>query len=160
MDLGEETASTSVCDPAGPVPSQAAPKCSYMYKFKHPLFEEAGDFELRVQNSKVVLENCVHGQTDQPRTVTAYIRVRNISYNKDVFIRCTGDHWKTCQDLNASYVRSCGDAGQTQTDRFQCDIPIPETGGQVEFAIGYRVDGEEHWDNNYSANYCVTAHFQ
>ena len=129
-------------------PSQAASDIKCIYRFKHPLFEE-DDFELKVQRSKVSLEYCVHGHNFNQ--VTTYIRVWNNTYHKKIFIRCTSDQWETFEDFQASYVHSCGDG---ESDRLQCDLPF-KRGGEIEFAICYRSNGEEHWDNNQGANYSV-----
>ena len=134
--------------PAQTGPSQAAAEIKCIYRFKHPLFEE-DDFELKVQRSKVCLEYCVHGHNFNE--ITTYIRVWNHTYFKNIFIRCTSDQWETCEDMQACYVRSCGDG---ESDRFQCDLPF-KRGGEIEFAICYRSNGEEHWDNNQGANYSV-----
>lgn len=61
------------------------------------------------------------------------------------------DGWKTAHTIDLRYQYEFG-AGVEKT--FGMDLIFPEQ--EVEFAIRYRVDGVEHWDNNNGQNHRVT----
>ena len=82
--------------------------------------------------------------------VVGFVRVSNVAYHKEVTIRYTADEWATFHDVKASYLEA-GEGGLT--DLFQFELPFQPAGGRVTFAICYRVDGVEYWDNNDTEDY-------
>ncbi|XP_028813052.1 protein phosphatase 1 regulatory subunit 3E [Denticeps clupeoides] len=108
----------------------------------------------RVKEAKVMLE-CV--ETDD-FSLSGTVRVLNVAFEKKVLLRYTLNNWITFMDTSASYLPNSSDG---VTDRFSFKIITPtflETGGTLQFAVRYCVDGEEFWDNNNGNNYKVRRH--
>ena len=111
------------------------------------------NFLERLNRQNVSLENVLVSNC----AVMGTIKVRNIAYEKTVFVRCTCDNWKTFEDNNGSYVPLSCDGNY---DRFSFAITIPSTikdGAKVEFAICYKTvsPDNEFWDNNDGKNYVL-----
>ena len=106
------------------------------------------DFYTRLQSQTVGLESV----SSQPRAIHGIVRVMNIHYDKDVSVRWTHDKWRTNHDSKCTY---CPGSSDGQTDRFS--FTLPANGDDIEFAINYRVQGMEFWDNNNGQNYLITV---
>ncbi len=89
------------------------------------------------------------------------ILLKNLAYEKVVFIRYTTDGWKTWKDIPAKYAFSQGDL---ETWKFQTEnFNFPRTGPQqsltevvninFDFAVCYKVNGNSYWDSNNNKNY-------
>ncbi|XP_048376182.1 protein phosphatase 1 regulatory subunit 3G [Stegostoma tigrinum] len=112
---------------------------------------EASDFMQRAERNRVCLENVTVSHFD----VHGLIRVLNVSYVKEVTVRYTFNNWLSCMDTAAKYVEGSSHSG---TDQFSFDLSIPpflDQGSFVHFAICYRADNEEYWDNNFDKNYSL-----
>ncbi|XP_078391945.1 uncharacterized protein ppp1r3g [Cetorhinus maximus] len=112
---------------------------------------EASDFMQRAERNRVCLEKVTVSHFD----VHGMIRVLNISYVKEVTVRYTFNNWLSCMDTPAKYVEGSSHSG---TDQFSFDLSIPpflDQGSFVHFAICYRADNEEYWDNNFDKNYSL-----
>lgn len=116
----------------------------HTFTFTQPSLEP--DFFERVERDNVVLESI----REEPRSLHGIVRVFNLAYSKEVAIRWTHDCWRTSHDTNAVFCSNDGN-----TDRFAFELPI--NGDDVSFAIRYRVENGEYWDNNRGANYTVTS---
>lgn len=84
--------------------------------------------------------------------LTGTVRVNNLAFKKEVFVRYTVDNWLSYRDLPAQYAAS----PSLTHDDFVFSFPIPISlphGRKVAFAVCYRVAGQEHWDNNDGQNY-------
>ncbi|GCB70829.1 uncharacterized protein [Scyliorhinus torazame] len=112
---------------------------------------EASDFMQRAERNRVCLENVTVRHFD----VHGLIRVLNISYIKEVIVRYTFNNWLSSMDTPAKYVEGSSHLG---TDQFSFVLSIPpflDQGSFVHFAICYRTDNEEYWDNNFDKNYSL-----
>jgi len=89
------------------------------------------------------------------------ILLRNLAYEKAVFIRYSVDGWKTWKDCPATYSFSQGDL---ETWKFQTGnfvFPRSNPGQSLtevvninfDFAVCYKVNGNIYWDNNNNKNY-------
>ncbi|XP_078066703.1 protein phosphatase 1 regulatory subunit 3E [Mustelus asterias] len=122
-----------------------------------PLFSNPAsrpDFQQRVRKNRVCLESIC---TDQ-FSVAGLVRVWNLAYEKQVLVRYSLDHWRSHMDLAASHSAHSPDS---QTDTFSFKLVAPvflEAGGTLQFAIRYRVAGQEFWDNNRGSDYQVRSH--
>ncbi|XP_044052163.1 protein phosphatase 1 regulatory subunit 3C-B-like, partial [Siniperca chuatsi] len=118
-------------------------------------------FRAKLAESMVILENC--SVTEQALQGT--VRVRNISFQKDVRVRVTFDSWQSYRDVSCTYLQKR--FGGPQTDIFEFDIAIPkvlDAKRKIEFCLRYLPGGqsEPFWDNNSGQNYsiavCVSSH--
>ena len=104
------------------------------------------DFFDRISQEHIVLESV----RAESRALHGIVRVSNLAYNKEICIRWTCDNWKTFRDTSAVFCANDG-----HTDRFSFELPI--NGDDVQFALRYRTNGQEFWDNNRGRNYCVNS---
>ncbi len=111
------------------------------------------------------------------KLIKCIIKVRNLSYKKRVFARISFNNWKSFYDLDAIYIRSdMHKTNPNQHDYFGFCILIPEKASstssseaqtkpiedctlRIEFAICYKQDAVEHWDNNSGENYKFQCFF-
>lgn len=103
---------------------------------------------LCVSLENVLVSNCA---------IMGTIKVKNITYEKNVFVRCTNDNWKSYEDNQGSYVPLSYDGNY---DRFSFAITVPSSikdGDKLEFAVCYRTvsPDNEFWDNNDGKNYVI-----
>ena len=91
--------------------------------------------------------------------------VRNIDPTKDVRVVYTTNGWETKNDFPLSFVGywyngynavliSPNDFG---IERWDAGIRLDKSINQIEFALVYKVNGQEYWDNNYGKNYTLHA---
>lgn len=108
----------------------------------------------RAIERKICLENILCSQF----AILGLIRVKNIALKKEITVRYTSNNWKTHRDIWADYVSSSADKS---TDKFTFRISIYswlfEDKCDVEFALCYKVNGAEYWDNNDGVNYGITC---
>ena len=115
-------------------------------------FHSPGDLFQRVYSQQVVLEHLF------TRDLTAYgtIRVTNRAFDKQVSLTYTYDQWKNTSILETKYVRHYSE-NDTDVFHFKLFVPTVEFPWitSVSFAICYRTNNEEFWDNNFSQNYTL-----
>lgn len=124
-----------------------APK-SHTRKFQFVQPGTQPDFYHQVSRKKVSLES-VKSQT---RAIHGIVRVLNMSFEKEVYIRWSHDKWISHHDSKCSY---CVGSNDGHTDRFS--FTLPANGDDIEFALCYRTLGQDFWDNNSGHNYVVTV---
>uniref|UniRef100_A0A5S6QQG1 CBM21 domain-containing protein n=1 Tax=Trichuris muris TaxID=70415 RepID=A0A5S6QQG1_TRIMR len=126
----------------------------WIVNFEQPCSNYA-NFRRTLNQKNVALENALL-QSDQHR-LQGTVKVKNLTFEKEVFIRHTTDGWRTYEDLKADFLRSSG----REYDTFMFYLPIPplaRKGKQkIEFCVGYRAEKREFWDNNESRNYEVIS---
>ncbi|MBW1294727.1 carbohydrate-binding protein [Aquimarina litoralis] len=91
------------------------------------------------------------------------VDVRNLAPNKEVGVVYTSDGWQTQDYLPLTYRQfwSNGPLFTIQSpnnfgvERWQGFTSLDSSADEVEYAIVYRVNGNEYWDNNYGNNYKV-----
>ena len=105
---------------------------------------EKEEVERKLDSNKVSLE-CLTGRND---SISGYIKVSNLAFQKTVAIRSTTDNWVTFKDTQAQYCES-----DHTTDRFSFELSGPFERGKLELAVCYTVNGLEWWDNNHGQNY-------
>jgi protein phosphatase 1 regulatory subunit 3A/B/C/D/E len=129
--------------------SISKPCSTWVVDFKQP----AGDylaFHRKLESTLVALEN-VFVKNDQRRLIGT-VKVKDICYEKSVFVRFTDNEWKSYHDHPCTYLSTF--------DTFQFDFEIPCHDSihhqRLEFCLCFRTDrGEEYWDNNQGRNYEV-----
>ncbi|XP_048351947.1 protein phosphatase 1 regulatory subunit 3D [Sphaerodactylus townsendi] len=116
------------------------------------------DFPSRLQQQRVCLERVSSSDLGLNGTV----RVVNVAFEKQVAVRYTFNHWRSQHEVSARWHSSApGKDGQGQVDAFTFFLPVPPfllwVSSVVEFAVRYRVNGQEYWDNNGGKNYSLTC---
>ncbi|EDO48422.1 predicted protein [Nematostella vectensis] len=112
------------------------------------------DFLERMRTQMVCLENAYMGDSSNLELI-GLIRVRNISYEKEVFARYSIDHWIHFQDCMAAHLLQTNEG---KFDKFIFKLVLPKcfyVGGTVEFAVCFKKNGQEYWDNNRGNNFTV-----
>ncbi len=94
-------------------------------------------------------EHFYRGYTRERRFV---IRVKNIAYNKTVFVRhkMANGVWT---NLKASYKAPAGNGWETWELFLNSTSDLIVTNLADEFVLGYTVSGSTYWDNNAGQNY-------
>lgn len=127
--------------------------------FDHPPFDSKV-LSRRTEKDMVALENAVL-QDDNEDLLTGLIKVKNIAFEKNVFVRATFDRWVSYVDIPATFANENDEqispmeaSGGLDTFKFSVEIPPSATRYQVvEFCVGYQCSGKEYWDNNSGINY-------
>ncbi|XP_055351366.1 protein phosphatase 1 regulatory subunit 3B-like [Paramacrobiotus metropolitanus] len=129
----------------------------WQVNFSQPAADYMG-FREKLESNVVALENVIIKQKSESFLGT--IKVKNVSFKKDVFVRCTFNGWQTYSDFPAKYCSSSTDI----YDTFSFEIAIPEEAEQrhlIEFCVALRTDGKEYWDSNQGKNYqLITGHMK
>ncbi|CAH1975413.1 unnamed protein product [Acanthoscelides obtectus] len=112
-------------------------------------------FRTRLDEEKVSLENVIIKESDDALIGT--VKVKNIAFEKEVFIRSSINNWQTHEDTFCSYVpnSSATPGVNVLYDTFSFKMPLPPRTKKVEFCVCYRSNGTEYWDNNIGKNYAV-----
>lgn len=113
-------------------------------------------FRDKIDKYFVSLENVILNDYN----VMGTIKVKNISFQKNVFVRYTYSSWESHEDVVATYVPGPGDIpgrpSYCDTFTFKFDIPsTADVSKSVEFAVCYEADGTQYWDSNDGANYGI-----
>nr|XP_015827768.2 protein phosphatase 1 regulatory subunit 3C-B-like isoform X1 [Nothobranchius furzeri] len=118
-------------------------------------------FRAKLAESMVILESC----TVNEQALQGTVRVRNISFQKNVRVHITFDSWHSHRDVPCTYLQKR--FGGPQTDIFEFEVAIPkvlDAKRKIEFCLMYLPAGqsEPFWDNNNGQNYsilvCVSSH--
>ena len=81
------------------------------------------------------------------------IVVRDIAYEKHVFVRLSADEWRTTRDVDAQWLEVAAEPG-LERFRFQIDLTAEyRAHATLRLCIGYESGGESLWDNRFGANY-------
>ncbi|XP_029367240.1 protein phosphatase 1 regulatory subunit 3C-B-like [Echeneis naucrates] len=118
-------------------------------------------FRAKLAKSMVILETCSVSE----QSLRGTVRVRNVSFQKDVHVRITFDSWQSYKEVPCTYLQKR--FGGPQTDIFEFHIAIPkvlDAKRKIEFCLSYLPGGQSKafWDNNNGKNYsisvCVSSH--
>uniref|UniRef100_A0A3B3C363 CBM21 domain-containing protein n=1 Tax=Oryzias melastigma TaxID=30732 RepID=A0A3B3C363_ORYME len=123
--------------------------------FTVPLSPEELDLRLQAQMLELESIELLPGTT----TLRGIIRVVNLCYAKNIYVRMTLDQWNSHFDLPAEYIPGSSDM---RTDRFAfCYTPTPpfeKEGTRVEFCLRYETPAGTFWANNKGMNYILFCH--
>ncbi|NWS93052.1 PPR3A phosphatase, partial [Toxostoma redivivum] len=111
----------------------------------------------KVREQKVMLESVLllPGIT----SMNGIIRVLNVSFEKQVYVRMTLNNWLSYYDILAEFMpNSCG--GETDQFCFKISLapPFQKDGIKVEFCIRYETSVGTFWANNDDKNYTLICH--
>lgn len=85
------------------------------------------------------------------------VKVKNVSFEKEVIVRVTWDNWKSQQDIFCTYSEIYGpSSAYVIYDTFSFKITLPPSSKKLEFCICFRANGQEFWDNNDKKNYTLS----
>ncbi|CAF3292618.1 unnamed protein product [Rotaria socialis] len=79
--------------------------------------------------------------------------VTNAGYHKNVTLQYTFSRWSNKNEYQAKHLFHSNDF--RNLDKFEFNIDIPNDIDRVDFVLRYRVNGQEHWDNNEGKNYSL-----
>ncbi len=92
------------------------------------------------------------------------VDVRNLAPNKEVGVLYTTDGWQTQRYFTLNY-RNYWYSGpffyiqspnQFGIERWDGSVRFDKSINTVEYAVVYKVNGQEYWDNNYGENFTVS----
>ncbi|XP_043222005.1 protein phosphatase 1 regulatory subunit 3B-B-like isoform X2 [Amphibalanus amphitrite] len=138
---------------------EAASSAPQEPRFRLDFPQPAADYSRfceRLDANSVALEHAVYKEAEDRLTGT--IKVKNLHFEKVVFVRVSENNWRTSRDVAATYVAAAsgGAAGATLYDRFKFELPLTSTTSRLDFCVCFRCPLGEFWDNNNGANYGVS----
>lgn len=114
-------------------------------------------FRQRLDTAKVSLENVIIKENEE--IIMGTVKVRNLSYQKEVVVRVSSNKWKSYEDAFCKYVPNSASNSVTAAyvlyDTFSFKLPIPPNARRIEFCVCFRCDEQEYWDNNDGKNYVI-----
>lgn len=124
---------------------------SLLLDFRQPSADYLNFRNRLIQNS-VCLENCLL----QEHSLTGTVKVRNVGFQKSVWLRATFDSWASFTDVKCTFLNNVYSCQDADTFAFILDFPksiLPQH--RVEFCICYQVQDQTFWDNNDGKNYTL-----
>ncbi|OWK61071.1 Protein phosphatase 1 regulatory subunit 3A [Lonchura striata] len=139
------------------IEDEVFPQIEYFFSQQFTLPASQEELLQKVRKQKVVLESVLllPGIT----CMNGIIRVLNVSFEKQVYVRMTLNNWLSYYDILAEFMpNSCG----SETDQFCFKIslvpPFQKDGIKVEFCIRYETSVGTFWANNDDKNYTLICH--
>ncbi|XP_064512072.1 protein phosphatase 1 regulatory subunit 3A isoform X2 [Pseudopipra pipra] len=139
------------------IEDEVFPQDEYFFSQLFTLPPSQEELLQKVREQKVMLESILllPGIT----CMNGIIRVLNISFEKQVYVRTTLNNWLSYYDILAEFMpNSCGN----ETDQFCFKIslvpPYQKDGVKVEFCIRYETSVGTFWANNDDKNYTLICH--
>lgn len=126
---------------------------SFIFNFSQPGSDYL-NLRNKVEKEKVSLENV----TVRGSSLMGTVRVKNVAFEKKVFIRLTNNNWVTYEDFVATYVPVTGNSPVTPQpyDTFAFEVSLPSStieAKNMQFAVCFQAGAEQFWDNNNGENY-------
>ncbi|OCT87386.1 hypothetical protein XELAEV_18021086mg [Xenopus laevis] len=117
----------------------------------------ADDILGKLHTKKVLLESI--DLAPGTSCMKGIIRVLNVSYEKQIYVRISVDDWQSYYDMTAEYIPYSFNG---DTDQFAFTIslvaPYQKEGASVQFCICYETPIGTFWDNNDGENYTLVCH--
>ncbi|NXY60406.1 PPR3A phosphatase, partial [Callaeas wilsoni] len=139
------------------IEDEVFPQDEYFFSQQFTLPASQDELLQKVREQKVMLESVLllPGIT----CMNGIIRVLNVSFEKQVYVRMTLNNWLSYYDILAEFMpNSCG----SETDQFCFKIslvpPFQKDGVKVEFCIRYETSVGTFWANNDDKNYTLICH--
>jgi len=97
-------------------------------------------------------------------TLNIVADVRNISPTKEVQVVYTTDGWETERYFSLAYTKYWYNSydyvltspNPFNVERWTGSVTIDEEVDDIEYAVVYKVNGQQYWDNNYGQNYSIS----
>ncbi|CAH0403800.1 unnamed protein product [Chilo suppressalis] len=143
---------------ASPPPERKPPPAPTADLWEIRFVQPASDyveFRRRITEECVSLENVIVKQNEC--AVDGTVKVKNLDFSKEVFVRTTSDGWRTSEDTYCAFVESgpVNKSGNSIYDTFGFRLQLPVHSRRLEFCVGFRCSGQEYWDNNHGSNYTI-----
>ncbi|NXR57358.1 PPR3A phosphatase, partial [Rhadina sibilatrix] len=139
------------------IEDEVFPQDEYFFSQQFTLPASQEELLQKVREQKVMLESVLllPGVT----CMSGIVRVLNVSFEKQVYVRMTLNNWLSYYDVLAEFMpNSCG----SETDQFCFKIslvpPFQKDGIKVEFCIRYETSVGTFWANNNDKNYTLICH--
>ncbi|NXO33734.1 PPR3A phosphatase, partial [Locustella ochotensis] len=139
------------------VEDEVFPQDEFFFSQQFTLPASQEELLQKVREQKVMLESVLllPGITG----MNGIVRVLNVSFEKQVYVRMTLNNWLSYYDILAEFMpNSCG----SETDQFCFKIslvpPFQKDGIKVEFCIRYETSVGTFWANNDDKNYTLICH--
>ncbi|CAF3570238.1 unnamed protein product [Rotaria socialis] len=118
---------------------------------EHPdiYLHEVWKSQIKLEFASIRLKSSLTGE--QYLYGTAW--VTNAGYHKNVTLQYTFSRWSNKHEYQAKHLFHSNDF--RNLDKFEFNIDIPNDIDRVDFVLHYRVNGQEHWDNNEGKNYSL-----
>ncbi|XP_070490024.1 protein phosphatase 1 regulatory subunit 3C [Chironomus tepperi] len=130
------------------------PQEQWTIDFRQPASDYL-EFRRKLESNNVSLENVIVKESES--TVVGTVKVKNLSFHKEVIIRSSWDSWKSYTDTTCTYSKIVGASGAYVIyDTFSFKVTLPPHSRNLEFCVCYRSDGKEFWDSNGGTNYKLT----
>lgn len=130
------------------------PQEQWTIDFRQPASDYL-EFRRTLETKNVSLENVIIKEDES--TVVGTVKVKNLSFHKEVFIRASWDEWKSHVDTYCTYQQIVGSSGAYVIyDTFSFKLTLPPHSRHLEFCVCFRADDKEYWDNNQGLNYILT----
>ncbi|KAL1489983.1 hypothetical protein ABEB36_013903 [Hypothenemus hampei] len=113
-------------------------------------------FRRKLDEIKVSLENVIIKEAEEQ--VVGTVKVQNLSFHKEVFVRSSCNDWKTYEDAFCNYVPtnlSINNSTYVVFDTFSFKFNLSPKSRKLEFCVCFKCDGKEYWDNNNGKNYVI-----
>ncbi|GJQ72536.1 hypothetical protein Trydic_g1207 [Trypoxylus dichotomus] len=119
-------------------------------------------FRKKLEQEKVSLENVIVKEHDE--FLLGTIKVSNLAFEKEVFVRSTTNNWKTSEDIFCKFVPNSStntvSAAYVLYDTFSFKLTLPPKSKRIEFCICFKCEAKEYWDNNNGLNYVIVKKVQ
>lgn len=120
------------------------------------------EFRKKLDEEKVSLENVIVKENEE--ILLGTIKVSNLAFHKEVFVRSTTNSWKTSEDIFCKFVPNSStntvSAAYVLYDTFSFKLTLPPKSRRIEFCVCYKCEGKEYWDNNGGLNYVIVKKVQ
>ncbi|XP_022912165.1 protein phosphatase 1 regulatory subunit 3B [Onthophagus taurus] len=115
------------------------------------------EFRKKLDEEKVSLENVIIKENED--AVIGTVKVSNLAFEKEVFVRSTSDNWETHQDTYCKFVPNAStntsSAAYVLYDTFSFKLSLPPKSKRLEFCVCFKCNVDEYWDNNGNNNYVL-----
>jgi protein phosphatase 1 regulatory subunit 3A/B/C/D/E len=143
---------------ASPPPERKAPARPVVDLWEIRFIQPASDyveFRRRITEEYVTLENVIVKQGEC--AVDGTVKVKNLDFSKEVFVRTSSDGWSTSEDTYCAFIES-GPLSKNKHslyDTFGFRLQLPIHSRRLDFCVCFRCKGVEYWDNNKGQNYTI-----
>lgn len=115
------------------------------------------EFRRKLDENYISLENVIVKESSE--SVVGTVKVKNLSFEKEVFVRSTADDWTTQEDTYCTHISNNNSAASGAVkviyDTFSFKLTLPPKSRNIDFCVCYRYDGKEFWDSNGGTNYGI-----